>query len=117
MKTHFGVIVLLIGSLYPITSEAVRCYEYSIASQKTQCTGEMCLKTALSADGVTVESGSCVSASGVIIGCTDNTVIGIKTTTCYCDTDLCNGAEGLGRRPGILLGLLLSALMSLLIAQ
>ncbi|ELT93067.1 hypothetical protein CAPTEDRAFT_218141 [Capitella teleta] len=129
MKTHFGVIVLLIGSLYPITSEAVKCYNYLSDSQKAKCDGEICVKTTATVSGITAASGSCVISKD--FGCTESTIVGIKTTTCYCDTDLCNGdelghpeptdpcngAEEVGRRPGILLGLLLSALMSLLIAQ
>ncbi|ELT99145.1 hypothetical protein CAPTEDRAFT_215480 [Capitella teleta] len=136
MKTKFVAALVLIGiALCPHRSTAVRCYQPARLINNTllwdfdpetspTCEGPQCFYMTIIETGEIPFRG-CPNWK-TMNGCVDDVLEGTPVKHCFCDTDLCNGAEGpesgakglkIGTQTGVMFGLLLSALGSTILSQ
>ncbi|ELU12354.1 hypothetical protein CAPTEDRAFT_213317 [Capitella teleta] len=83
------------------------------AEKSGTCNGYWCYKKSTTVQGIALEVRKCMTAVPDHTGCRRSGDVEV----CFCRADACNGAEGLGSHADVIFGLLLTALMSLIIAQ
>ncbi|XP_039274673.2 uncharacterized protein LOC120348582 [Styela clava] len=97
---------------------ALNCYECTNCNSVSSChektctdtTGltTMCIKSEGSVAGITTISRAC--GYGTSTNCSSSTLLGITGTVCYCDTDLCNGAEAVNI--SVMMGTLIAGILA-----
>ncbi|TRY79964.1 hypothetical protein TCAL_16010 [Tigriopus californicus] len=90
-------------TLLVTAGQCLKCYSgsgsFSSSFSEKECasTEEWCMKSKTGVSIATVETRGCFSSASndaISNACQSVDVAGIGTETCYCNTDLCNGAQG-----------------------
>eukprot|EP00094_Tigriopus_californicus_P014018 TCALIF_13574-PA protein Name:"Protein of unknown function" AED:0.00 eAED:0.00 QI:128/1/1/1/0/0.33/3/0/116 len=101
MKIALATLTL---TLLVTTGQCLKCYtgtgDFSSSFSQKECASnqEWCLKSKTGVSIATVETRGCYASTDNNVlsksTCQSVDVAGIGTETCYCNTDLCNGAQG-----------------------